>query len=99
MRDIYQVLHQNDFTLYSEEALTDYIDQCYSASQAIKSALTVIGNLTFEASQSEDYSGEESKRDLFLVGSVLRFLPRLEQVLADNGGNAEFERKRRGKSK
>ena len=100
MRDIYQALHQSDFTSYSEEALTHYIDHCAAASTAVRNALIVIGNLMFEASQNEDYSGEESKRDLFLVGSVLRFLPRLEQVLADNSDNATFEQARRqGKSK
>ncbi|HCZ5347223.1 hypothetical protein [Salmonella enterica] len=100
MRDIYHVLHQNDFASYPDEVLNDYVDQCASASTAIKSALTVIGNLTFEASMSEDYSDAESKRDLLLIGCVLRFLPRLAQVLSDNSGNAEFEqRKRKGCAK
>jgi hypothetical protein len=100
MRDIYQILRNYDFTSFTDDDLNLYADQCAATSTALRNALEVIGNLTFEAGQSEDYSPQEAKRDLLLIGGVMRFLPRLASVLSDNSDSATFEQsKRKGKVK
>ncbi|KFK95052.1 hypothetical protein [Serratia sp. Ag1] len=97
MRDIYHLLSVNNFKAVSNEELLD-IEHVYSATASgVNSALRVIGNLLLEAGESEEYLDSEAKRDLLLIGSVLRSLPRLSQVLKQNSDNAAFElRKRQG---
>jgi len=95
MRDIYLALMANDFKAVDSKELQD-IELIYgSAACGINSALRVIGNLLLEAEESESYSDSEAKRDLFLIGSALRSLPRMAQVLARNSNNAAFELKKR----
>ncbi|KFK98105.1 hypothetical protein [Serratia sp. Ag1] len=97
MRDIYHLLSVNNFKAVSNEELLD-IEHVYGATASgVNSALRVIGNLLLEAGESEEYLDSEAKRDLLLIGSVLRSLPRLSQVLKQNSDNAAFElRKRQG---
>ncbi|NIF02116.1 hypothetical protein F3J38_18960 [Pantoea sp. Acro-805] len=91
MADIYHALIKHTLAEVPTESLQEYGDNCHSAVMAINSALSLIGNLTFEASQSEDYPDTDAKRDLFLVGSVLRNLPRIAQALEHNSGLVEHE--------
>lgn len=95
MADIYHALIKHSLADFPTESLQEYCDNCACAAKAIESALRVIGNMTFEASQSEDYSDSEAKRDLFLIGSVLRSLPRLGAALEHNSNLAQFEFNRR----
>ncbi len=95
MRDIYFTLLANDFKAVGSEELQD-IEHTYGAAACgVNSALRVIGNLLLEAEESENYSDSEAKRDLLLIGSVLRSLPRMAQVLARNSNNAATELKKR----
>ena len=98
MADIYHSLIKHSLADYPTESLQDYSDNCATAVMAINSALMVIGNMTFEASQSEDYPDTDAKRDLFLIGSVLRNLPRIAQALDHNSDLAQFELNRRKES-
>ncbi|MBS0905947.1 hypothetical protein JK229_12495 [Pantoea dispersa] len=95
MPDIYHSLIRHSLADCPTESLQEYSDNCATAAMAINSALLVIGNMTFEASQCEDYPDEDAKRDLFLIGSVLRNLPRIAQALKQNSDLATLEQKRR----
>lgn len=95
MRDIYFTLLANDFKAVGSEELQD-IEHTYGAAACgVNSALRVIGNLLLEAEESENYSDSEAKRDLLLIGSVLRSLPRMNQVLDRNNNKAALELKKR----
>ncbi len=95
MRDIYFALVADDFKAVDSKELQD-IEHTYGAAACgVNSALRVIGNLLLEAEESEAYSDSEAKRDLLLIGSVLRSLPRMEQALTRNSNNAATELKKR----
>ncbi|WON77804.1 hypothetical protein [Serratia sp. UGAL515B_01] len=95
MRDIYSVLVSNDFSKISDDSLEEYKCICGDTSLGINNAMRVIGNLLLEIEGSEEYSNEDARRDLSLVGGVLRHLPRLSEVLDQNSRSAEFELKMR----
>lgn len=95
MNDIYHVLVTHDFSNVSDAQLGEHANIYCGASMAINSAIQVIGNLLLEVSESEGYSGEEAMRDLHLIGSALRHLPRMAQALELNGRSIEFEMKKR----
>ncbi|NBJ34745.1 hypothetical protein GE191_13745 [Serratia fonticola] len=95
MHDIYLALMANDFKAVGSEQLQDTEHTYGAAASGVNSALRVIGNLLLEAEESEAYSDSEAKRDLLLIGSVLRSLPRIAQVLTQNSNNAAFELKKR----
>ncbi len=102
MHDIYHQLvrHAPDFRNFSDEDLLEHCDICVEASRTINHTLTLIGNLMLEASQCEDYSDENAKRDLMLVGDTLRTLPRMAEALEQNSDTATYVfRKRRGEFK
>lgn len=95
MNDIYHVLVNHDFSKTSNEQLDEHNNIYCSASMGINSAIQVIGNLLLEVSESEGYSGEEAMRDLHLIGSALRHLPRMAQALEQNGSSIAFEQEKR----
>ncbi|WP_432322912.1 hypothetical protein [Yersinia enterocolitica] len=94
MNDIYHVLVNHDFSKISNEQLDEHNNIYCSASMGINSAIQVIGNLLLEVSESEGYSGEEAMRDLHLIGSALRHLPRMAQALEQNGSSIAFEQEK-----
>lgn len=99
MRDIYHQLvkHAPDFKENTDDELIDTADICGEAARAISSTLTLIGNLTLEATLGEDYSNENARRDLMLLGDTLRNLPRVAEALDQNSCTANFVlRMRRG---
>lgn len=98
MADIYNVLVKDTLRWRHEDDLNEYSNICTDAARAITSALLLIGNLSLEASQSDDYSDSEAKRDLFLMGDVLRQLPRMAQALEYNSELAAYEIRRRKES-
>lgn len=77
MRDIYHQLVKStpDFKNFTDEALAESSDLYSAGAFAINSALTLIGNLAFDATNAEDYSDEDARRDLILVSHALRHLP------------------------
>lgn len=89
MTDIYHALMVRDFSGISDEALGERQVAYFAAAAAIDAALLVIGNLVLEADESEGYTDAEAKRDLVLIGTVLRSFPRMAQVLKQNGSVAE----------
>lgn len=91
MRDIYHqiVKMPQDLSNHSTDGLIECRDLCSDAVFAITSALTLIGNLTMDATNSEDYTDEDARRDLYLLGMALRTLPRLTQALEQNSCTAE----------
>jgi hypothetical protein len=89
MTDIYHALMVRDFSDVSDEVLGERQDAYFTAGAAVDSALMVIGNLMLEASESEGYTDADAKRDLILIGTVLRSFPRMAQVLKQNGCVAE----------
>ncbi|WP_324029535.1 hypothetical protein GC087_02480 [Pantoea sp. JZ2] len=99
MTDIYHALIRHTLADLPTDSLQEYSDNCSTAARAINSALQVIGNMTFEASQSEEYPDEDAKRDLNLIGAVLRNLPRIAQALTQNSDLADLENKRRKEQK
>ncbi|CFB67738.1 hypothetical protein QLL80_004456 [Yersinia enterocolitica] len=100
MNDIYHVLVTHDFSKASDEQLGEHANIYCAASMGINSAIRVIGNLLLEITESEGYSGEEAMRDLQLIGSALRHLPRMAQALEQNSISIEFEQnKRKGAKK
>ncbi|WFZ85734.1 hypothetical protein NFK79_04330 [Citrobacter freundii] len=100
MRDIYHQLVKSapDFKNFTDEALTESSDLYASGAFAINSALTLIGNLAFDATNAEDYSDEDARRDLVLVSHALRHLPRMAQALNQSGDAAEYVRGQRKKT-
>ncbi len=100
MRDIYHLLVTHDFSDLSDKVLGESRDVFGDASTGINSALQLIGNLIMEVEVGEEYTPEDASRDLFLVGTVLKYLPRMAMALEQNSGNADFElKKRKGISK
>lgn len=95
MRDIYHVLVTHDFSKLSDKALEEARDLYGDAGMGVDCALQLIGNLLLETEESEEYSDGEARRDLSLVGTVLRHLPRMSQALGQNSSNAIYELKKR----
>lgn len=97
MRDIYHELirHQSDFTHHDDEMLTDSMDIYASAARGITSALTLIGNLTLDAVESEGYDNEDARRDLMLLGDTLRSLPRMVQAFEQCSDTASYTLRQR----
>ncbi|MBL0880390.1 hypothetical protein [Serratia ureilytica] len=95
MTDIYHALLTYDFSQLKDESLIEYRNIYGDAGMAINSAIRLIGNLLLEVECNEDYSEKDAKRDLLLVGSVLRHLPRIAQALDQNVRHAECEIKKR----
>lgn len=99
MRDIYHqiVMITPDFANHTEEDLVDCVNSCEEAVLGITSALTLIGNLTLDATANEDYSNENARRDLMLLGDTLRNLPRISQAIGQSADTASYViRKRKG---
>lgn len=99
MRDIYHLLCKSspDFKNCKDEALAEESDLYAAGAFAINSALTLIGNLTFDATNAEDYSDEDARRDLVLVSHVLRHLPRMGVALSQCSDTANYVRAQRNK--
>ena len=97
MRDIYQELvrHSPDFKKHNDDDLVDAVDIYASAARSICSALTLIGNLTHDAIESEGYDNEDAMRDLLLVGDTLRNLPRIAAALEQCSDTAHYALKQR----
>ncbi|HGM4679965.1 TPA: hypothetical protein ACKPVP_002313 [Serratia marcescens] len=95
MHDIYHALINFEISKLPDDHLKDYSVICSDASHAITCALRLIGNLTIEANASEDYTGEDAKRDLYLMGAVLRNLPRMSEALIQNSEIADNELRKR----
>lgn len=98
MRDIYHAVVVADASLLktlSQDALTDYRNNCGDAASGIVSALTALGCLSMEACDSDEYSDEECRRDMMGLSSALKHLPRLMQALDQNRESADYELKRR----
>lgn len=92
MRDIYHQLvkHSPDFTRFSNDDLAECSDVLCDGAFAINSALTLIGNLTLDAMNSEDYGDKDARRDLILLGNTLRQLPRMAQALEQSSNTANY---------
>lgn len=92
MCDIYHhlVKHAPDFRRHSDNDLSEVSDVCGEAARAVSNTLTLIGNLMLEASLSEEYSNENARRDMMLLGDTLRNLPRLAEALEQNSRTASF---------
>ncbi|WP_312284904.1 hypothetical protein [Yokenella regensburgei] len=97
MRDIYHqlVMSSPDFAGYSETDLIECRDLCGDAVCSITSALTLIGNLTLDATMSEGYANEDARRDLVLLGNTLRHLPRMAQAMEQSCNTANYVLKQR----
>lgn len=100
MHDIYHFLAKShpEFQHLSDEDLVDSSDTYSGAVFAISSALTLIGNLALDATESEVYSGEEARRDMTLISHVLRHLPRMILALNHCSQSAEYVRMERKKA-
>lgn len=101
MRDIYHQLVKMppEFVNHSADDLMECRELCGDAVFAITSALTLIGNLTLDATVSEGYSDEDARRDLMLLGGALRTLPRMAQALEQTSNTAEYVLKQRKEGK
>lgn len=91
MRDIYQLLVKGprEFKGLSDEELAESADVYAAGAFAIRSALTLIGNLAYDAASAEEYSGDDARRDLILVSHALRHLPELERALRNSSQSAD----------
>ncbi|HCF8657738.1 hypothetical protein [Atlantibacter hermannii] len=101
MRDIYHLLCKStpDFKNCKDETLAEDCDLYATGAFAINSALTLIGNLAFDATNAEDYSDEDARRDLVLVSHALRHLPRMAMALSQSSDAASYVRCERNKGK
>lgn len=95
MTDIYHALLNYDFSHLKDESLIEYRNNYGDAGMALDSAMRLIGNLLLEVECDKEYSDQDARRDLALVGSVLRHLPRMAQALDENARHAEREIKQR----
>ncbi|WP_337262931.1 MULTISPECIES: hypothetical protein [unclassified Serratia (in: enterobacteria)] len=95
MLDIYHAISNHNFEKVSNEALEEYEYLYSDASTSAISAMCVIGNLLSATEEDEEYTDQDAKRDLHLIGSVLRHLPRMSQALEQNSRNVTFELKKR----
>lgn len=101
MRDIYHQIVKSspDFERLTDEALSEASDLYASGAFAITSALTLIGNLSLDATNAEDYADSDARRDLILLSSVLRNLPRMGQALSQSSEAADYVRSQRRRDK
>lgn len=99
MRDIYHLLTKDypDFKNHTIEQLSEEADLYACGAFSINSALTLIGNLALDATNSEEYSDEDARRDLALVSAVLRNLPRMAMALSQSSDTASYVREKRNK--
>lgn len=99
MRDIYHQLVKSspDFKNHTDEDLIQSCDLYASGAFAINSALTLIGNLALDATNAEDYTDEDARRDLVLVSYTLRHLTRMALALSQSSDAAEYVRAKRNK--
>ncbi|MMZ47310.1 hypothetical protein D3C81_303060 [compost metagenome] len=95
MTDIYHALLIHDLSWAEDDVVEDRHNAYFAAGSAIDSALRIIGNLVLEADESEGYTDEMARRDLILTGDILRSLPRMAQVLKQNGRIAALELQKR----
>lgn len=97
MSDIYHQLVKSspDFKNFTNEDLEESSDLYAAGAFAINSALTLIGNLALGATDAEDYSDEDARRDLILVSHALRHLPRMAQALNQSSDTASYVRAQR----
>ncbi|EPL6979892.1 hypothetical protein RFJ05_002365 [Klebsiella pneumoniae] len=101
MHDIYHLLAKSyhEFKHLSDDDLAESADTYAGAGFAINCALTLIGNLALDATESEGYSGDDALRDMDHISTVLRHLPRMMQALNQCSQAAEYvrmDRKRKG---
>lgn len=101
MRDIYhQLIKQSpEFKDLTDDDLSESIDLYASGAFAITSALTLIGNLALDATNAEEYSDEDARRDMILISHTLRHLPRMAQAFNQNSDAADYVRTQRNKGK
>lgn len=94
MHDIYHLLvkSHHEFKHLSDDDLAESADTYAGAGFAINCALTLIGNLALDATESEGYSGDDALRDMDHISSVLRHLPRMMQALNQCSQAAEYVR-------
>lgn len=97
MREIYHQLVKStpDFKNFTDDVLAESSDLYAAGAFAINSALTLIGNLALDATNSEDYADEDARRDLILVSHALRHLPRMAQALSQSSESADHVRAKR----
>ncbi|HDK7059954.1 hypothetical protein MKX24_25355 [Klebsiella quasipneumoniae] len=94
MHDIYHLLTKShhEFKHLSDDDLAESADTYAGAGFAINCALTLIGSLALDATESEGYSGDDALRDMDHISSVLRHLPRMMQALNQCSQAAEYVR-------
>lgn len=99
MHDIYHLLAKSypEFRHLSDAELAESADTYPGAGFAINSALTLIGNLALDATESEGYGGDDALRDMNLISNALRHLPRMMMALNHCSQSAEYVRMDRKK--
>ena len=101
MHDIYHLLAKSypEFRHLSDAELAESADTYAGAGFAINSALTLIGNLALDATESEGYGGDDALRDMNLISNALRHLPRMMMALNHCSQSAEYVRMDRKKKR
>lgn len=95
--DIYHYLVKQapEFAGNSDEDLTDAINAYETAVHAIGKTINLLGNLTLEAALSEEYSGDNARRDMLMLSHALSNLPRIAEALEQNSHTARYVLKER----
>ncbi|MGL6147946.1 MAG: hypothetical protein ACRC1V_05685 [Plesiomonas sp.] len=95
--DIYHYLVKQapDFAGNSDEELTEAINTYENTAYALGRTINLLGNLTLEAALSEEYSGENARRDMLMLGHALCTLPRIAEALEQNSHTARYVLKER----
>ncbi|MCE9880635.1 hypothetical protein LZ641_09810 [Hafnia paralvei] len=86
-KDAYWLI--NHFPLCSLQDAQDLGSVAEDVETAMFEGISSIGNLMFWAGASEDYDGDEAKRDIRQIGSMLKHLSRLTEGVSTASQNFE----------
>ncbi|MEL4203028.1 hypothetical protein C9E85_04175 [Plesiomonas shigelloides] len=95
--DIYHYLVKQapEFAGNTDEELNDAIAMYENTAYALGRTINLLGNLTLEAALSEEYSGENARRDMLMLSHALCNLPRIAEALEQNSHTARHVLKER----
>lgn len=72
------------------EELEAIHNRAADAASDLMLGINTIGNLMFWAADSDDYSEETAKKDMYRLGAMLMTLGEITRALSDTSANAAF---------
>lgn len=99
MSDIYHAITSINIQEATDVQLSSISRNGCSASDALYSGISAIGELAFWASENDSFCESDMRAALSNIGLFLREAPRMAEALSFVGHEADCERDRRNNSK